>query len=173
MALIYQFKGAGYGLPITSGGSVRLQRRIDIPALVALGVQSGLAYTSAPNTGVALPSTGFADGDFLEVFWLPKGTIVTGVGVRKITAEGATATMDVGVQSATETLAAQDIDGAGVFDIDATGLDGTADNDGWGSDNLPAGELYITDGSLDIEFNHDDIETAIFQIWADVKLINE
>lgn len=164
----YQWKGAGYAHP--QFGNV-YQKKIDIPAMIAAGVNSGLALTSAPNTGVALPSTGFADGDILEVFWVPKGTVVRGVGLYVLTAEGATCTIDVGVQSSTETNEGKNIDtwidggdlnaAAGTYTM--TGSIGEA------SDDLFMGEvIFETNGSIDIEFNNDSTETGIFVIWAEV-----
>ena len=35
-----------------------------------------------------------------------------------------------------------------------------------GADNYPAGELYVTNGSIDIEFNHASTETAVFEFFA-------
>lgn len=171
---VYQWKGAGYGLPIVGGGAVRVQRRIDVPALIAAGADAGLALVAAPNVGVALESTGFAANDILEAFWVPKGTIVLGVGAYVITGEGATCTVNFGCTSATETHdlggnidgweAAGSIQTAGV-------LIGTADADEFGTDNYPLGIIYVTDGSIDVEFNH-ATDAAIFQLWADVKWLD-
>ena len=167
MATTYQWKGAGYGVP-QIGPAATFKKTIDIPKLVAEGAKAGLATTAAPNTGVALPSTGFGVVDILEVFWVPKGMAITQVGMYVIVGEGATCTIDVGVQSATETSGlAKDVDGWGVFNIEtALVFDSTDDNDGFGSDNFPAGELYVTNGSIDIEFNNASTETAVFEIFA-------
>jgi len=169
----YQWKGAGYGLP--GFGRERLYKKIDVPALIAAGAYSGLALTTAPNTGVALASTGFAADDILEIFWVPKGTMVEKCGCYTITGEGATCTINAGVTSATETEDATDIDGWGIFSIETAGAtdattDGTA-ADAFGNDDVPGGELYITNGSIDIEFNH-ATDAAIFVFWADVAWID-
>ena len=171
----YQKKGAGVNLPYAFGMvSPTLRERIDIPGLIALGVYGGLALVATPDVGVALPSTGFADGDILNMWGVVKGTLVNEVGVYVITGEGATCTIDVGVQSATQTENGMDIDGAGVFNLETSlVLDGTAHTDGWGSDALPLGELYITNGSIDIEWNHDATGVAEFEIWCDCKYIGD
>jgi hypothetical protein len=164
----YQKKGAGYALP--QFGNV-YQEKISVPDLIAAGSNSGLALTSAPNVGVALPSTGFADGDILEIFWVPKGTVVRGVGLYVITAEGAQCTIDVGVQSSTETNEGQNIDtwidggdlnaAAGTYTM--TGSIGEA------SDDLFMGEvIFETNGSIDIEFNDDNTGVTEFVIWAEI-----
>ena len=169
----YQWKGAGYALPVNFGMiSPPIKTRIDVPKLIADGVQSGLALVAAPNDGVALASTGFAANDILEVAWLPKGTTVRGCADWIITGEGATCTINVGVTSTTETHPLNgDIDGFGVFNIETADVaDGTDDGDGYGSDNYPAGIIYVTNGSLDIEFNH-ATDTAEFEFWVDCSYV--
>lgn len=170
----YQWKGAGYGLPAVGGGAMRLQRRIDIPALIAAGSKAGLALVADPDTGVALASTGFASSDILEVFWVPKGTKVRQVGFYVLTGEGATATIDVGVTSSTETEDGADADGwLNNANIETAGVTGATTDATltMGEDTVPGGELYITDGSIDILFNN-ACDAAIFQIWADVDWID-
>lgn len=169
----YQWKGAGYGLPMNTGG--RIFKKVDVPALIAAGAFSGLALVAAPDTGVALASTGFAADDILEIFWVPKGTMVKQCGVYTITGEGATCTINAGVTSATETEDGTDIDGWGIFSIQTSGAtDATTDAtgaDAFGNVDVPGGVLYITDGSIDIEFNH-ATDAAIFVFWADVAWID-
>ena len=163
----YQWKGAGYGLPYAAGQGQRLIKEIDVPTLIANGANAGLALVAAPNTGVALASTGFAANDILEVFWVPKGTVILGCGAYVITGEGATCTINVGVTSTTETHdLGGDIDGWGVFNIEtALAADATDDADGYGTDNYPGGIIYATNGSIDVEFNH-ATDTAVFYVWA-------
>lgn len=164
----YQWKGAGYALPGIPG---IYRITIDVPKLIANGSRAGLALVAAPNTGVALASTGFAANDILEVFWVPKGTIIRECGMYVIVGEGDTATINAGVTSSTETEDGTDIDGWGVFDIETAGVtDATSDDDGFGTDNVPGGELYITNGSVDIEFNN-ATDTAVFEFWADFRWI--
>uniref|UniRef100_A0A6M3JLW3 Putative structural protein n=1 Tax=viral metagenome TaxID=1070528 RepID=A0A6M3JLW3_9ZZZZ len=166
----YQYKGAGYGLPFSGPQSGHLVRRIDAPTLIANGVNAGLALVATPNTGVALASTGFASSDILEVFWVPKGTLVRKVGGYVITGEGATATIDVGVTASTETEDGTDADGwLNNASIETAGVTfGTTDATlTMGDDTVPGGELYITNGSIDILFNN-AVDTAVFLIWAEV-----
>ncbi len=162
----YQWKGAGYGLG-GIGPSVTLKKTIDVPKLIAEGAKAGLALVAAANVGVALASTGFAADDILEVFWVPKGTIIEGCGMYVIVGEGATATIHAGVTSSSETEDGTDIDGWGAsMNIETAGVtDATADGDGYGTDAVPGGQLYITNGSIDIEFNN-ATDTAVFEFWT-------
>lgn len=168
----YQWKGAGYGLPGLMGNKTTLVKKIDVPTLIANGANAGLALVAAPNVGVALAATGFASSDILEVFWVPAGTEVISVGGYVITGEGATMTIDVGVTSSTETEDGTDTDGfLDGSDLETAGVTfGMTDAWGFGSDNVPGGELYITNGSIDILFNN-ACDAAVFIIWADVRLI--
>lgn len=163
----YQYKGAGYGLPYEGASMVMLRKRIDVPLLIARAANAGLALVATPNTGVALASTGFAANDILEIFWVPKGTCITGCGMYVITGEGATCTINAGVTSTTETHdLGGDIDGWGVFNLQTAAVsDGTSDDDGYGSDNYPGGIIYVTNGSIDIEFNN-ATDTTEFEFWS-------
>lgn len=169
----YQFKGAGYGLPYSGNQEGLLTKRIDIPAMIAAKEQSGLALTSAPNVGVALPSTGFGSADILEVFWVPKGTVIRWAGIYVITSEGATGTIGVGVTtsgqvpsySATGFGATWDLDQAAGYRVTslvgtdaAVAASATSGQNTWGT--------FIKDGSLDITFNTASTDTAVFIIWA-------
>ena len=164
----YQWKGAGYGIP-GIGPLPAFHKTIDVPQLIADGDKSGLALVAAPNTGVALDSTGFAANAILEIFWVPKGFVCKGVGMYCIVGEGDTCTLHAGCTSATQThdLTA-DIDGWGAsLNIEtAAAADGTADGDALGSDAYPVGIVFITNGSIDIEFNH-ATDAAIFEFWAE------
>lgn len=163
---VYQWKGAGYGLPYEGASMVTLRKRIDLPLLIARGANAQLALVATPNTGAALASTGFAADDILEMFWVPKGTVIRECGVYVITGEGATCTINAGVTSSTETEDGTDIDGWGVFSLQTAGAtDATTDDDGFGTDAVPGGELYITNGSVDVEFNH-ATDTAEFEFWS-------
>ena len=172
----YQWKGAGYGLPITSGGAMRLQKKIDLPAIIAGGADGGLALVAAPTVGSALATTGFTSADILEAFWVPKGTLVRKVGVYVITGEGGAATIDIGCCSATQTEdeTADDDGWINAFDLQTAGVT-IANTDAtlaFGDDTIPGGVLYITNGSIDITFNTALTAVAIFVIWADVAWLN-
>ena len=171
----YQWKGAGYGLPIVGGGSIILQRKIDIPTIIAAGAKGGLALVATPNDGSALATTGFGAADILEVFWVPKGTIVKKCGVYVITGEGGVATIDIGVSSATETEDAADANGwLNDFDLQTAGVTGATTDATltMGDDAVPGGELYITNGSIDILFNTALTAVAVFVVWADVSWLD-
>lgn len=162
----YQWKGAGYGIP-QIGIAATFRKTINLPKLVADGAQAGLALVAAPNVGVALPSTGFAASDVLEVFWVPKGTIIENAGAYCIVAEGASCTISLGVTTASQIEDSGTAGWFGTFSLNTEGAtDGTADGDAFGTDNVPGGELFITNGSMDILFNTAATETAVFEIWA-------
>jgi hypothetical protein len=171
----YCYKSAGYAMPAQMGFRP-LQRKIDIPAIIAAGINGGLALVATPTVPEALPSTGFGSTDVLEVFWVPKGTIVKAVGLYVITGEGATCTIDVGVASATQCGAlAADTDGwLNEANLETAGYRiGTTDATlTMGRDTVPGGEIFVTDGSIDILFNNAATNVAIFTIWADVMWID-
>jgi hypothetical protein len=153
------------GVPHKPAGQAMFRRRVDVPALIANG---GLVDSS--GNALALPSTGFAQNDILKVFAVGKGTLVKSGAVYLATAEGATCTIDVGVQSSTQTDTGLDVDGW--FDgIDMNASAGTfystVDDAGFGTDNYP-GVLYITDGHIDILWmTSADNETVVFDIAFD------
>jgi len=160
----YTFLNGGPGIQHGAPKSILLSKNIDIPDLITNG---GLATTA--NVAATLPSTGFADGDILQVFEVPAGTLILGVGVRVTTVEGAASNIDVGVQSATQTHSlAKDIDGwHDALDLNAAATSITSNDAGFGTaTGLIQGQLYVTAGTIDIEFNSDDTETAIFDIFA-------
>jgi hypothetical protein len=165
---VYAFKGAGPALPYDSMFAV-LKRHIDIPALVAVDYGK-LALASAPT--VSLTSfSGFVENDILEIWEVPAGTIIVGAGCRVTTEEGATAAADLGFTSATQTQlgvdgSAGDPNAYGTFNLNdaesicvpLVALDGTAEM---------FGDLYVTDGSIDLEFTtNDTYAAAIFDLWA-------
>jgi len=162
----YEFYKEGAGVPYTSGGNPFMKRRLDIPDLVA---NAKLALTSAPGTPVNLPSTGFAASDTLELFQVPKGALIKRVGLYVVTGEGAACTIDIGVNSATSThsLAANDDGWEAAGSIQTAGVMlYTLDNDEFGSDNM-MGQLFITDGNINVLFNSADTETAVVDFWVE------
>ena len=164
----YIYRGMGYGLPMEPSGIVTLKRRVDIPAIIAGSTKGGLALAATPNDGVAVPAAGFTAADVIKVFGIPSGTIIRGVGIYVVTGEGATCTINVGVQTSAQTSPAGAAAGFGVFNIEtAAALDATTDGtDAYGLDTAPAGALFITDGTIDIYFNHSTVNLAVFDIWA-------
>lgn len=162
----YVFKGEGHGLPYESPGMITLRRRLDIPDLVTNG---GLALAATPNTDAALASTGFAASDTLEIFRVPKGTVVKAVGGYVVTGEGATCTIDIGLNSATATatLSANDDGWGATEDLETAGMYwGTLTADEFGITNY-LGQLFVIDGAVVILFNNASTETAVVDFWAE------
>lgn len=171
----YQWKGAGYGHHTRRSEMPAYQGKVDAAALVAAGANAGLALVAAPNVGVALESTGFAINDILEMFWLPKGTVVRGIGLYLVTAEGGAATIDVGVAASAETNEGTNVDTwIDGFDVNGTAgtLAGTGSATVASDDDFMGEVIYETDGSIDITFLTGAVDTAVFAIWADTMFID-
>lgn len=164
----YQFygEGPGSGPAFNTGtGDILAKKRLDVPDLIA---NAGLAVTSDLNTAVKLESTGFGAADTLELFQIPKGAMVKRVIGYVITGEGATCTIDIGLDSATSThgLSADDDLWDAAASIETAGvLFGTGDADAGGTDNK-IGELFITDGNVNVLFNH-ATDTAVVDFWVE------
>lgn len=160
----YKFYQEGAGVPHAHPHAPPFERLLDVPDLIA---NAKLAVTSAPTVAVALASTGFAQNDTLELFQIPAGFIVYGVEYYVVTGEGATCTIDIGLDSATSThgLSADDDlwDAAGSIQT-AGVLLGTGDADAGGTDNK-VGEVFITDGNINVLFNH-ATDTAVVDFWV-------
>lgn len=162
MATNYMFKGDGYGLSFDAPAMQPVRRRLDIPDLISNG---GLALTSAPSVGVSLPSSGFAQNDTLDLFLLPKGTLVKRVCCRLVTAEGGTCTIDVGVTGA-------DTDGF----LDGSDMNGTAgtvyytlDSLGYGTDNA-LGYFFAANGAITILFNNAS-DAFVADFWLEAAFV--
>lgn len=159
----FVFKKRGYSMPHHFAGDAPFRARINIPSLIANG---GLVNTSGVD--VALPATGFAASDVLQVFSVPAGFWLHAVGARVVTAEGAACTADIGNNSATQThVLGANADGyMGTFDLNSatTQITLVAD-DGLGK-NTYEGIVFITDGTIDITFASADTNAAIFDVWA-------
>jgi len=131
---------------------------IDIPDMIA----------NQPLDSV-LPSTGFGAADILQVFEVPAGFLLTQVGVRVTTVEGALCEADLGQAAITQThiLAASAADGyMGTCDLNSetTQVTLVADTN-LGFVNYQ-GVVYITDGTIDMVFTHALTGAAIFDVWA-------
>ena len=162
----YVYKGQGHSLPNDNPGMMPLRKRLDIPDLIANG---GLALAATPNTAQALPTTGFAATDTLEIFRVPKGTVVRAVGNYVVTGEGATCTIDIGLNSALATmiLTATDNGWGNGVDIETAAMyDGTITGDGFGNTTY-LGQLFIIDGAVVILFNNANTNAAIVDFWAE------
>lgn len=161
----YEFFGDGYGVNVKNHGEPFMRRRLDAPDLIA---NAGLALTSAPTVAVTLASTGFAQNDTLRLFKVPKGALVKRVGLYVVTGEGATATIDIGIDSATSThsLATNDNGWENAGSIQTAGVVlYTGDADEFGSDNM-MGQLFITNGNINVLFNN-AIDTAVVDFWVE------
>jgi len=158
----YCFKGEGYGLPYDAPGMQVLRRRLDVPDLISNG---GLALTSAPNVATALPSSGFAATDTLDIFKVPKGTLVKRLCCRIVTAEGGTLTIDAGVTGA-------DTDGF-LDGVDMNASAGTVyyttDALGYRTDNA-LGYFFAADGAVTIIFNN-ATDTLVADFWAEAAFV--
>lgn len=153
----YAFKSRGAGMAYGAPGDAPFMATIDIPDLIANG-----------GLDSALPSTGFAATDLLQVFEVPAGFLLMHIGVRVKTAEGATCTADIGNASATQThLLAADADGyMGTLNLNSATTQICLVSDAHlGVDNY-MGVVFITDGTIDIDFGHANTNAAIFDIWA-------
>ena len=148
----YQFIHDSPGYPAGFGTAGVFRRRVDVPDLIANG---GLALAATPTVATSLASTGFATSDILEVFQVPLGFALRYVAVRVVTANTATADIDIGCLTVAQTLEA----GTGADDFMGTCALQTAT---WkqnliadtylGGSNREAA-VYITNGSIDITFN--------------------
>lgn len=164
----YCFTNRGAALPYDAPFHNVIRRKVDLPDLVAN--PGKLALAASPTVGLT-SFTGFVQNDILELFEVPQGTKVKGVGTYVSTAEGATAAATIGVVSATQTsqaaadadcfMASVDLNSTGYEDETATDIDATPDN--------YVRDVYITDGSIDMTFTtNDTYAAAIFWVWAEV-----
>lgn len=160
----FKFKDTA-GYPSGSSAGVVFKRNINMPDLVAY---PGKLIDGTTELDVSLPSTGFAAADILQVFQVPAGFLLTSVGVRVSTVEGAACTADIGNASATQThrLAANADGYMGTCNLNSATAQITliADEDIGGS--TYEGVVFITAGSIDLTFGSADTETCVFDIWA-------
>ena len=154
MADTYHWYKEGYNVPYDAFGHAVLRKKLDVPALIASGA-AGYSPLAISGVRTALPSTGFASTDILNLFRVPAGFLVMFGGVRVTTAGTATGTLDVGAvtasQVATSAEAGYWLDAAVVSATGNFPFDGST-----GTDWSPAAtefNLYITTGSIDLTFN--------------------
>lgn len=161
----YMFWGDGYALHFDTPGMVIPRRRLNVPDLISNG---GLALTSAPTEKTSLPSSGFAANDTLDIFRVPKGTLVKRVCCRIATPEGATLTIDAGVTSA-------DTDGF-LDGVDMNASAGTVyytpDAAGYGTDNA-LGYFFAADGAVTLIFNNSNVDTLVADFWLEAYFAAE
>jgi len=163
----FVFKKRGYSMPHVFPNEAPFKKRISMPDLIAYG---GLVNTSGVD--VALPATGFAANDILQVFSVPAGFWLQSIGVRVVTAEGAACTGTIGCISATQTHLGAAAAGffASVNFNSATTQPNTVaatqlgPNTGAGTGNM--GVVYNTDGTIDLTLSSADTNAFIADIWA-------
>jgi len=163
----YHYHKQGFAIPYDHFGHCVLRQKVDIPAMIASGAVN-LSPLAVSDVRTALPSTGFAASDILQLWRVPAGFLLRNVGVRVSTAEGATCTADIGNSSTTQThlLGAAPAGYQGTLNLAlaTTQICLITDTDLGASTVM--GCVFITDGTIDITFGHADTETCIFDVWA-------
>lgn len=172
MSTTYHWHKQGYAIPYDAFGMVTLKKTLDVPALIASGA-AGYSPLAVSDVRTALPSTGFADGDSINMFRVPAGFLVLFGGVRVTTGGTASCLMDVGFLSATQTATAV---AAVAANDDYWMLDVAVATTGNYIFN-PAGEqtwnpaatfydLYVTAGSIDVLFAGAVQAALIADFWV-------
>jgi hypothetical protein len=174
----YCYKGKGAALPYDSMFAV-LKRNINLATLISTDFGK-LALASAPT--VSLSSfTGFIQNDILELFEVPAGTAIVGAGVRVSTIEGSAAAAEMGYNTAAQTQlgvngSVADPNAYGTFDLnDAETICYPLKAYGTDSAVLHFGDVYVTDGSIDLKFTTGEYTyvAAVFDVWAMVARVFE
>jgi hypothetical protein len=161
----YAYFGRGAAVPYEAPFRTALQRKLDLPDLIAN--PGKLALAASPT--VPLTSfSGFGAADVLELWEVPAGFALTHVGVRVTTAEGATCLATIGNASATQThrLAAA----AGGY-MGTLNLNSATTQAGLIADTHLGGSTYeqvifVTAGSIDITFSHAATDAVICNIFC-------
>lgn len=172
MANTYHFYKQGYEIPFDNFGMAVLKKHLDVPAIIASGV-AGYSPLAIAGVRTALPTTGFASTDILNLFRVPAGFLVLGGGMKITTAGSTTTTIDLGIISATQTAVGVALGTGDVnyyWDACVTSAVGNKSFDGatgtaWSAEE-PFTDLYVTDGSLDITFNTAAQLLLIADIWV-------
>jgi len=170
MATTYHFYKQGYALPMDAPSTVILKKHLDVPAIIASGA---LGYSPLAVAGVrtALPSTGFAATDILNLFRVPAGFHVMTGGMRITTAGSATTTVDIGVVTGSTQLASAGDDAGTWLETAVTSGAANLIFDATVGTTIPPGaatpeDYFITTGSIDITFNTAAQLTLIADIWV-------
>ena len=162
----YTFTNRGAAVPYEAPFRTALTRNIDLPDLVANPGKLALAAT--PTVPLSTFS-GFVEDDVLEMFEVPAGFALTHIGYRCTTAEGATAAIEFGNASATQThqLAADANGYMATGDlVAATTVIGQISDAHLGGSTYEQ-VVFITAGSIDCTFQtNTTYETAIFDVFA-------
>ena len=146
-----------------------LTKTVDMPAIIASGA---LGYSPLAVSGLrtAVPSTGVAVGDTLQLFRVPLGTLVRSVGMRITTVNALACTICAGNASATQThlLGAAT---AGMMSAHTTAAAATFITEVGASDlgaDTVQGLLFITNGTIDLLTAGQVWLAGIIDFWADV-----
>lgn len=164
----YHWHKQGYAVPYDAFGHVLLRKKLDVPAIIASGA-AGNSPLAISDARTALPSTGFASGDILQLWRLPAGVILLGGGLRVTTLGGAT-NIDVGHASSNTHKGSAAVDrwldaavttATGYFNFDEAL--GTV----WAASNgvCPTQTLTIGNMSVDITFNSAAEKLLIANFW--------
>ena len=159
----YRFKDDGVGYPAGFGWSGRFAREVNVPAIIA---NQTLADTD--NVTATLAATGFATSDILQVFLVPEGFSLRYVAVEVTTANTATADLDIGCLTASQTRnggsSADDFLGTCALQT-ATWKDNLITDTQLGGSTYE-GVIFITDGQISITFNTAAVLQAIFNVYC-------
>jgi hypothetical protein len=122
-----------------------------------------LDFAKIAAARTAAGATALASGDVLEVIPVPAKSLVMRVGYDVTTAEGATATFDLGDASDTDGyLNDADLNAVGSGVMALTLASGTP-NTVAGYSN---GKYYSAADTIDVLLNNSSIDTAVVRIWA-------
>lgn len=173
MADTYHYYKQGYALPYNAFGHCILRQHLDVPAILASGA-AGHSPLAIAGVRTAVPSTGFGDGDVLQMFRVPAGFLVLGGGIRVTTAGTASCTIDMGYATGGQTavsvadssnanddyfIAIAAVATAGNFAFDgSTAADWTPDT--------PMTDLYVTAGTIDVTFENAVQLLLIADFWV-------
>ena len=156
MASTYTLKGRGYSLAYNAPGFAVLTQEINIPNFA--DPKSPDKVVDSSGNDVTL-SSGFGAGDKLEAFFLPAGTLARCAGFNVKTAEGGTATLDMGDSDNADGW----LDGINLNSV-AAGI--TLHADDYGVDNV-MGKIYTADTKIVLTFVN-ATDAAIFDIFMEV-----
>jgi len=168
----YTWLNGGAGMPARERFSAPFQARISVPEIIAGGAKGGLADTD--GNAIALPSTGFGANDILQVFEVPKGFVLTSMGVNVFTAEGGACTADIGNASTTQThLGVADANGyMDTIDLNSAVPQIVLVADAQLGCNNNMGVWFITDGTIDFTFITAATAVTEFDVWANGFFVN-
>ena len=113
-------------------------------------IEVDLNFATIAAARSAASATALAATDTLEVIPVKAGTLVLAVGGQVTTAEGATATMDLGDSGSATRYVSN-------LDLNATGFTASA---------LSAPYLYSSASAIRITLDHNSIDAAVVRVWA-------